>query len=78
MFYYTVVQVMFRQDCKECKTACFPYKVEKIQCSLCGLTDCQCTEEELEEKQRHVDPSKPHLASLCHKCRAGKPCRSSY
>ena len=73
-------QVLYEQDCKQCETACSPYKVEKIQCSKCGQTDCRCTEEELEEKRRHVDPNKPHLADLCHKCRAGLPCHrdSSY
>ncbi|KAK7111065.1 zygote arrest protein 2.S-like [Littorina saxatilis] len=69
---------LYEQDCKDCKTPCTPYRVEKIQCSQCGNTECTCTKKELEDKKRHVDPSKPHLAHLCHKCRAGMPCHQSY
>ncbi|KAL8567974.1 hypothetical protein ACOMHN_029149 [Nucella lapillus] len=69
--------VMFKQDCKDCNIACFPYKTEPIRCSQCGQTICVCTDEELEDK-RHTNLEKPHLASLCHKCRAGIPCQNSY
>ena len=67
--------MVYKQDCKDCNTPCKPYRVERIRCSMCGQTTCVCTDEELEEK-RHVDPSKPHRADLCHKCRAGQPCHS--
>nr|KAG5709387.1 hypothetical protein BaRGS_029236 [Batillaria attramentaria] len=65
---------MYAQDCKHCGTASFPYHVEPIRCSQCLETDCVCTEDDLEEKKRHVDPNKPHMKELCHKCLAGDPC----
>ncbi|KAK7500818.1 hypothetical protein BaRGS_00008062 [Batillaria attramentaria] len=67
-------KVMFKQECKDCRVACFPYQLERIRCSMCQETDCVCTEEELEEKRLNIDPNKPHLSHLCLKCRAGKPC----
>nr|KAG5709389.1 hypothetical protein BaRGS_029238 [Batillaria attramentaria] len=69
---------MYAQDCKHCGTASFPYHVEPIRCSQCLETDCVCTEDDLEEKKRHVDPNKPHMKELCHKCRAGIPCASNH
>ncbi|KAK7111063.1 zygote arrest protein 2.S-like [Littorina saxatilis] len=69
--------VRYQQDCKDCKTPCFPYKTEKMRCSVCGNTDCTCTKDDLDEKRRHVDPNKPHRADLCHKCRDGKPCKKT-
>eukprot|EP00745_Piridium_sociabile_P023230 TRINITY_DN36213_c0_g1_i2.p1 TRINITY_DN36213_c0_g1~~TRINITY_DN36213_c0_g1_i2.p1 ORF type:complete len:105 (+),score=22.45 TRINITY_DN36213_c0_g1_i2:374-688(+) len=64
----------YEQDCKACNTACLPYKVEKIRCSMCDEEDCVCTEEE--KAERHNDPNKPHRSDLCHKCRSGLPCHS--
>nr|KAG5709386.1 hypothetical protein BaRGS_029235 [Batillaria attramentaria] len=65
----------YAQKCKHCGTASFPYCVEPIRCSQCLETECVCTEDDLEEKKkRHVDPNKPHMKELCHKCLAGDPC----
>ena len=70
-----LLQVMYEQECKSCREAYSPYKVEEIRCSKCGQTTCVCTQKEKEEKH-HVDPKKPHRADLCHKCKAGLPCHS--
>ncbi|XP_076439656.1 zygote arrest protein 1-like [Babylonia areolata] len=66
---------VYKQDCKSCHTACVPYRVEKIRCAVCGLEECVCTKEE--KAERHVDPNKPHLKDLCHKCRSGDFCTKS-
>ncbi|VDI54127.1 zygote arrest protein 1 [Mytilus galloprovincialis] len=65
-------RVYYKQDCKKCKKACNPYRLEKLKCSICGQSDCTCSKEEKEE--RHTDPNKPHRSDLCHKCQSGRPC----
>ncbi|KAK7500819.1 hypothetical protein BaRGS_00008063 [Batillaria attramentaria] len=63
----------YEQDCEECGAACLPDRVEPLICSECKLVDCICTDEDL-EKKRNVDPDKPHMKELCHKCQSGDPC----
>ncbi|OWF39100.1 Zygote arrest protein 1 [Mizuhopecten yessoensis] len=62
-------QEYYKQDCKNCRIACSPYKVEPLQCPNCGKPAklCQCP-------KRHTDPSKGHRSDLCHKCQSGRPC----
>ncbi|XP_069127765.1 zygote arrest protein 2.L-like [Argopecten irradians] len=62
----------FKQDCKKCKIACSPYRVEPLQCPNCGqqAAFCCCPRSD----QHHVDPNKAHRNELCHKCRSGYPC----
>nr|KAG5709385.1 hypothetical protein BaRGS_029234 [Batillaria attramentaria] len=50
---------LYEQDCKSCGTACFPYRVERIRCSVCGLEECRCSKED-RDKKRHINPNKPH------------------
>nr|XP_022318594.1 zygote arrest protein 1-like [Crassostrea virginica] len=66
------VEKYYKQDCKKCNIGCEPYRVERLICSGCGMRDCKCTSEE--KAARHVDPNKPHMSALCHKCRSGHPC----
>ena len=61
------------QDCKKCGEAVSAYKTEEFTCQLCFelKIDCQC------EKMGVVDNLKPHLQSLCHKCKnSDVPCSS--
>ncbi|VDI23796.1 zygote arrest protein 1 [Mytilus galloprovincialis] len=64
----------YAQDCKKCNTACNPYRVERLKCSICDQINCTCSREE--RAQRHTDPNKPHRSDLCHKCKSGNPCRN--
>ncbi|OWF47377.1 Zygote arrest protein 1 [Mizuhopecten yessoensis] len=34
--------VYYKQDCKNCKTACNPYKVEDVKCPMCGKPAKEC------------------------------------
>ena len=61
-------KVYYKQDCKKCGKARFPYATEPILCQKCYQKPCKCD-------KRHSDPKKNHIQSLCHKCRdALQPC----
>ena len=65
-------KVYYKQDCKSCGTARFPYKTEPITCQKCLKRPCIC-------EKRHSDLKKNHIQSLCHKCRnKSNPCSFQY
>ena len=58
----------YGQQCKRCKINIYPYRQENLQ---------RNEEEEEEEEVSHIDKNKPHLSSLCQKCKKlGRNCRN--
>ncbi|KAK3591162.1 hypothetical protein CHS0354_029011, partial [Potamilus streckersoni] len=64
--------VYYQQECKSCRIAVSPYKVEPIICSRCEQQNCECTKED--RKKRNINPNKPHRSDLCEKCKNGSLC----
>ncbi|KAL3841802.1 hypothetical protein ACJMK2_019903 [Sinanodonta woodiana] len=62
----------YQQECKTCRIAVSPYKVEPIKCSMCGEENCICSDEDREE--RHNDSNRPHRSDLCERCKKGLKC----
>ena len=62
----------YDQKCKKCKTGVLPFEVSDLVCSKCGnaAKDCECKKEKIV-----YDENKPHIASLCGRCKyLGHPC----
>ncbi|XP_021339795.1 zygote arrest protein 1-like isoform X2 [Mizuhopecten yessoensis] len=78
-------KVYYKQECKNCKTACNPYRVEDVKCPKCGKPAKEChgmcddSDDDYGGNSDYDsddgDSKKPHRADLCQKCRSGWPCR---
>ncbi|XP_025096416.1 zygote arrest protein 1-like [Pomacea canaliculata] len=66
---YGTDDALYEQECKNCGTAYYPDYVERLRCRDCQEVDCTCS-----DKERHVDPFKPHLEEHCLRCRSGRRC----
>jgi hypothetical protein len=72
MFYFYLIQVLYKQDCQECLTPCNPFRTDRLRCPLCNAYDCNCNMSR--HRRNDADNRIPHRADLCHKCQAGLPC----
>ncbi|KAJ8275553.1 hypothetical protein COCON_G00073050 [Conger conger] len=67
-------KVYFKQFCRKCQVGFNPYRVESIQCQVCGQTRCSC-----EKRQRHIDLKRPHRQDLCGRCQGKRlSCDTTY
>ncbi|XP_033636916.1 zygote arrest protein 1-like [Asterias rubens] len=59
------------QQCQTCKIMVKPHKVERLKCSICGMSGSLC---DCDRGERHVDINKPHRSDLCERCKRGQRC----
>merc|ERR1712226_234287 len=60
--------ILYKQECKRCKTAMFPYWHEKLKCRNCRQLKCICRKKD-KNKERNINDKKPHIKALCSACK---------